>query len=80
MTLDDFESQARAALSRTLEQLHTATLMVATLEQQLLEAGMVVQNLSHQIEECLANQRQQAGSQPPVPPDEPPPSSPSQEA
>ncbi|MEB3294531.1 MAG: hypothetical protein VKJ24_15350 [Synechococcales bacterium] len=58
MNLDEFETQARATLALALERLQTANLMVATLEQQILETGSAVQHLSRQLENCLDQQRQ----------------------
>jgi septal ring factor EnvC (AmiA/AmiB activator) len=58
MDLNEFESQTRSTLEQTLNQLQTATLMIAQLEIQLSEAGRTIQTLSRQIEEFIAQQRQ----------------------
>lgn len=58
MNLEEFESQARLSIEQTLNQLQTATLMVAQLEAQIAEAGRSIQTLSQQIEEFVAQQRQ----------------------
>lgn len=60
MNLEEFESQARDSIDQALNQLHTATLMVARLEIQLAEAGSSIQHLSQQIEEFLLQQRQRS--------------------
>lgn len=58
MNLNEFEIQARDSIEQVLNQLNTATLMVARLEIQLSETGRTIQTLSQQIEEFLAEQRQ----------------------
>lgn len=58
MNLNEFEAQARDSIEQALNQLNTATLMVARLEVQLSETGRSIQILSQQIEEFLAEQRQ----------------------
>jgi hypothetical protein len=62
MDLNEFESQTRSTLEQTLNQLQTATLMIAQLEIQLSEAGRSIQLLSRQIEEFIAQQRQSPNS------------------
>lgn len=62
MDLNEFESQTRSTLEQTLNQLQTATLMIAQLEIQLSEAGRTIQTLSRQIEEFIAQQRQSPNS------------------
>lgn len=57
MNLNEFETQTRDSIEQALNQLNTATLMVARLEVQLSEAGRTIQILSRQIEEFLAEQR-----------------------
>jgi exonuclease VII small subunit len=58
MNLNEFETQARDSIEQALNQLNTATLMVARLEAQLSEAGRTIQILSQQVEEFLTEQRQ----------------------
>lgn len=58
MNLNEFETQTRDSIEQALNQLNTATLMVARLEVQLSETGRMIQILSQQIEEFLAEQRQ----------------------
>lgn len=58
MNVNEFEAQARDSIELALNQLNTATLMVARLEVQLAEAGRTIQILSQQIEEFVADQRQ----------------------
>lgn len=58
MNLNEFETQVRDSIELALNQLNTATLMVARLEVQLSETGRTIQTLSQQIEEFVSEQRQ----------------------
>lgn len=60
--LDEFESQTRDTIEQTLNQLHTASLLVGQLETQIVETGRSLQTLSHLIEGFIAQQRQQNNS------------------
>lgn len=64
MDLDEFEIQVRDSIEQALNQLNTATLMVARLEVQLSETGRTIQILSQQVEEFLAEQRQPPDNNP----------------
>jgi ferritin-like metal-binding protein YciE len=59
MNLEEFEAQIRDGLEQALNQLQTATLLVAQLETQISETGHSVQNLSRIVESFLSDQRQQ---------------------
>lgn len=59
MTLEEFESQSREELEQALNQLQTATLLVAELSTQIAQAGGVVQALSQRIETFVAQQKGQ---------------------
>lgn len=50
MNRNELSSQARAAIEQTLDQLQTATLLIAQLETQVAAAGRSVQALSNLIE------------------------------
>ena len=58
MNLDEFESQTRDVIEQTLNQLHTATLLIAQLENQVSETGKTVQALSQLIETFVAQQKE----------------------
>lgn len=58
MDLEAFESQTRDAVEQALNQLNTASLLVAQLEIQISEAGSTVQSLSRLIEMFVAQQRE----------------------
>lgn len=64
MKLEEFESQTRNILEQVLNQLQTATLLVAQLEVQIAEAGQTIRNLSLQVESFTAQQRQQRQIEP----------------
>jgi hypothetical protein len=61
MNLEEFESQSRDAVEQTLNQLNTATLLVAQLEIQISEAGSAVQSLSRLIDGFVTEQRGSTG-------------------
>jgi hypothetical protein len=58
MNLEEFESQARETIEQTLNQLHTASLLVGQLETQIAETGKSLQALSQLIEDFIEQQRQ----------------------
>jgi hypothetical protein len=57
MTPQEFEAQARDVLEQALNQLNTATLLLAQLETQIGAAGTTVQVLSHIIETFTSENR-----------------------
>jgi ABC-type transporter Mla subunit MlaD len=57
MDLDELEAQTREAIDQTLNQLQTATLLLAQLEDQIAQAATVVQTLSRSIEQFTTEQR-----------------------
>jgi hypothetical protein len=63
MTLEEFEAQTRDVIEQTLNQLHTATLLIAQLENQVSETGKTVQALSQLIETYVAQQKNAEGSE-----------------
>jgi hypothetical protein len=63
MNLDEFESQTRDVIEQTLNQLHTATLLIAQLENQISETGKTVQTLSQIIEAFVAQQKDSSNSE-----------------
>ncbi|MBD2022810.1 hypothetical protein H6F43_21740 [Leptolyngbya sp. FACHB-36] len=56
MNRNELASQARAAIEQTLDQLQTATLLIAQLETQVAAAGRSVQALSNLIETYVTQQ------------------------
>lgn len=62
MNLEEFESQTREMIEQTLNQLHTASLLVGRLETQIAETGRSLQTLSQLIESFIDQQRQQSTS------------------
>lgn len=59
MTLEEFESQTREELEQTLNQLQSATLLLAELTAQISQTGRTVQSLSQNIETFVSQQRSQ---------------------
>lgn len=57
MSLEEFEAHYREAIDVTLNQLQTATLMLAQIEAQIAEIGSSVQSLSQTVEEFIIEQR-----------------------
>jgi hypothetical protein len=55
MNATEFQAQSREVLERTLNQLQSATLLIAQLESQVSEAGRAVQGLSQMIEQYVRN-------------------------
>ncbi len=62
MNLEEFETQSREALEQTLNQLHTASLLVGQLETQIAETGKSLQSLSQLIEAFVAQQKRQSSN------------------
>lgn len=58
MNLEEFESQTRETIEQTLNQLHTASLLVGQLETQIAETGRSLQTLSLLIEAFIEQQKQ----------------------
>ncbi|MCU0570669.1 MAG: hypothetical protein MUF49_29345 [Oculatellaceae cyanobacterium Prado106] len=65
MNLEEFEHQTRDVIEQTLNQLHTATLLIAQLENQISETGRTVQSLSQLIEAFVAQQKDSDDHSPP---------------
>jgi hypothetical protein len=57
MTLEEFGDQSRETIEQTLNQLHTASLLVGQLETQITETGLRIQQLSQTIEAFVAQQQ-----------------------
>ncbi|MGJ5629604.1 hypothetical protein [Nostoc sp. CALU 1950] len=57
MNLQDFEAQYREAMAETLNELQTAVLLLAQVQQKISTIGSSVQNLSERVEEFIANQK-----------------------
>ncbi|MHC0063362.1 hypothetical protein ACWATR_10595 [Nostoc sp. UIC 10890] len=57
MNLQDFEIQYREAMAETLNELQTAVLLLAQVQQKISTIGSSVQNLSERVEEFIANQK-----------------------
>lgn len=53
MMIEEWREQTRLSLEETLNQLHTASLLVETLEAQLAQAGKTVQHLTGLIEQFM---------------------------
>ncbi len=57
MNLQDFEAQYREAMAETLNELQTAVLLLAQVQEKISNIGSSVQNLSERVEEFIANQK-----------------------
>jgi uncharacterized protein YoxC len=57
MSLQEFESQYRDAMTETLNELQTAVLLLAQVQRKISEIGSSVQNLSQSVEEFIDNQK-----------------------
>ncbi len=57
MNINEFEAQTRDRLERALNQLQTATLLIATLELQVSESGNTIKDLSRVIETFITQQK-----------------------
>jgi EAL domain-containing protein (putative c-di-GMP-specific phosphodiesterase class I) len=62
INLEELELQARETIEQTLNQLHTASLLVGQLEIQIAETGKALHALSHLIETFIDQQKQQSTS------------------
>ncbi|NJO80673.1 MAG: hypothetical protein HC827_20665 [Cyanobacteria bacterium RM1_2_2] len=58
MNLEEFESQTRETIEQTLNQLHTASVLVGQLEIQIAETGKSLQVLGQLIETFIEQQKQ----------------------
>jgi hypothetical protein len=61
MTLEEFESQTRDSLEKSLNHLQTAMLILSSLEVQILESGNAVKDLSIAIEAYITSQQNEGG-------------------
>jgi hypothetical protein len=61
MTLEEFESQTRDSLEKSLNHLQTAMLILSSLEVQILESGNAVKDLSIAIEAYITSQQDEGG-------------------
>jgi hypothetical protein len=57
MNINEFESQYRAAMDETLNELQTAVLLLVQVQRKISEIGSYVHNLSESVEEFISNQK-----------------------
>ncbi|MBE8969555.1 MAG: hypothetical protein ACYTXT_04530 [Nostoc sp.] len=57
MNLQDFEIQYREAMAETLNELQTAVLLLAQVQQKISTIGSSVQTISECVEEFIADQK-----------------------
>ena len=57
MNLEEFETQYRNTVDRSLNQLQTAVLLLAQLQANINNVGQDLQNLSQTVEEFVTQQR-----------------------
>ncbi len=57
MNLQDFETQYRETMAETLNDLQTAVLLLAQVQQRISKIGSSVQNLSEYVEEFIAHEK-----------------------
>ena len=57
MNLQDFEAQYREAMAETLNELQTAVLLLAQVQNKISKIGSSVQHISQQVEELIAEQK-----------------------
>ncbi|MEC4886761.1 MAG: hypothetical protein SAL70_36440 [Scytonema sp. PMC 1070.18] len=57
MNLEEFESQYRDNMERTLNEIQTVILSLAQVQNQILEIGNSIQNLSQNVEEFIMQQK-----------------------
>ncbi|MEH2200863.1 hypothetical protein [Nostoc sp.] len=57
MNLQDFEAQYREAMAETLNELQTAVLLLAQVQNKILTIGTSVQNISERVEEFIEDQK-----------------------
>lgn len=58
MNIQEFETQYRNGIDQTLNQLQTAVLLLAQLENRITVIGQDLQNLSQTVEEFVIQQQQ----------------------
>ncbi|MEJ6481258.1 hypothetical protein N0Y54_07930 [Nostoc punctiforme UO1] len=57
MNVQDFEAQYREAMAETLNELQTAVLLLAQVQNKISKIGSSVQHISQQVEEFIAEQK-----------------------
>ncbi|MEH2349356.1 MAG: hypothetical protein V7K55_15470 [Nostoc sp.] len=57
MNLQDFEAQYREAMAETLNELQTAVLLLAQVQNKILTIGTSIQNISERVEEFIEDQK-----------------------
>ncbi|MBE9190952.1 hypothetical protein IQ230_11440 [Gloeocapsopsis crepidinum LEGE 06123] len=57
MNLEEFESQYRSTIDRSLNQLQTTVLLLAQLEANIASVSKDLQNLSQTVEEFISEQK-----------------------
>ncbi|BAZ47863.1 hypothetical protein JMG10_41120 [Nostoc ellipsosporum NOK] len=57
MNLQEFESTYREAMDEALNELQTAVLLLAQVQQKIYEIGNSVQHLSESVEEFINNEK-----------------------
>ena len=57
MNLQDFEAKYREAMAETLNELQTAVLLLAQVQNKILTIGTSVQHISQQVEEFIEEQK-----------------------
>ncbi|MBD2524337.1 hypothetical protein [Nostoc sp. FACHB-133] len=57
MNLQDFEAQYREAMAETLNELQTAVLLLAQVQNKIFTIGTSVQHISQQVEEFIEEQK-----------------------
>ncbi|MDZ8225351.1 MULTISPECIES: hypothetical protein [unclassified Nostoc] len=57
MNLQEFEGQYREAMAETLNDLQTAVLLLAQLQDRISKVGSSVQHISERVEEFIADQK-----------------------
>jgi hypothetical protein len=57
MNLQDFETQYREAMTETLNDLQTAVLLLAQVQNKISKIGNSVQHLSQRVEELIAEEK-----------------------
>jgi len=57
MNLQEFEGQYREAMAETLNDLQTAALLLAQLQDRISKIGSSVQHISERVEEFIADQK-----------------------
>lgn len=60
MNIQEFEIQYRSNIDETLNQLQTAVLLLAQLENRITVIGQNLQNLSQTVEEFITEQQDQS--------------------